>query len=139
VDGSAILNGILILFGGAGQDVLIGGAGADTLTGGAGGDVFGYHATSDSTASAPDRITDFEPGADKIDLSRIDANVLAAGDQAFTWIGSTAFSGMAGELRAIQPGGDWMIQGDTDGDGVADLFITATQNGAPLGQGDFLL
>jgi Ca2+-binding RTX toxin-like protein len=51
--------------GGAGDDVLLDGAGADTLTGGAGADLFVM--TADSTR---DLITDFDPGVDRIDLSR---------------------------------------------------------------------
>ncbi|MCR8550912.1 DUF4214 domain-containing protein [Salipiger sp. P9] len=49
---------------GAGADVLIDGAGADTLTGGAGADVFVF--TPDGET---DRITDFEPGVDRLELS----------------------------------------------------------------------
>ena len=48
-----------------------------------------------------------------------------AGDQAFTFIDSNAFSGHAGELRAEfdSSSGDWKVQGDTDGDGQADFQI----------------
>ena len=48
-----------------------------------------------------DQILDFTPGTDKIDLSRIDANSLVAGDQAFNWIGSNAFSGTAGPAARL--------------------------------------
>lgn len=51
------------LQGGAGADWLHDGAGADLLTGGAGADVFVL--TRDA---APDRIADFQPGLDRIDL-----------------------------------------------------------------------
>ncbi|HEX8447962.1 MAG TPA: M10 family metallopeptidase C-terminal domain-containing protein [Allosphingosinicella sp.] len=93
---------------------------------------------SDSTASAMDRIVDFAAGSDKIDLSRIDADSAAAGDQAFSWIGSNAFSGSAGQLRAYQDGGSWFVEGDTDGNGSADFVIMLTVIGGPLGQSDFL-
>ena len=56
------------LIGGGGNDTLIGGAGADTLTGGAGMDSFVFNAISDSTLAAPDHITDFQTGIDKLDL-----------------------------------------------------------------------
>ena len=56
-----------ILNGGAGNDTLNGGAGSDTLTGGAGNDVHVFQ-FGQSTATAPDRITDFAFGTDKIDL-----------------------------------------------------------------------
>lgn len=53
-----------VLRGGAGDDFLHDGAGADVLTGGAGADVFVF--TRDG---ATDRITDFEQGLDRIDIS----------------------------------------------------------------------
>lgn len=49
------------LFGGAGADTLIGGAGNDTLTGGAGADTFVFQRNS-----GIDRVTDFQPGTDRI-------------------------------------------------------------------------
>lgn len=53
------------LEGGGGDDILIDGAGADSLAGGAGRDVFAL--TPDA---AEDRILDFDPALDRIDLSR---------------------------------------------------------------------
>jgi hypothetical protein len=53
-----------VLRGAAGDDFLHDGAGADVLTGGAGADVFVF-----SRDGATDRITDFEPGQDRIDVS----------------------------------------------------------------------
>lgn len=41
------------------------------LTGGGGADIFRYLAWTDSTSSAPDSITDFQIGVDKIDLSAV--------------------------------------------------------------------
>ena len=52
------------LSGGAGDDILRDGAGSDTLTGGAGADVFIL-----SYDDAPDVITDFTLGEDRLDLS----------------------------------------------------------------------
>lgn len=56
------------IIGGAGDDTLVGEAGADFLTGGQGRDVFVYAsgATGQLLLSEADRITDFEPGVDKI-------------------------------------------------------------------------
>ena len=129
------------LDGGAGADVLQGDGGADILIGGAGADTFRYASLSDSGGTAVDHVTDFASGSDKIDLSMIDANSLLGGNQAFSWIGSNAFGGSgaasAGELRAYQSGGDWFVEGDTNGDGNADLVIQLTVTGA-LVQGDFL-
>jgi Ca2+-binding RTX toxin-like protein len=147
VDGSAVQGGTLTLFGGAGNDTFKGGAGADllyggggrdNLTGGAGADLFQLRAASESTVANPDRILDFQAGADKIDLRLVDANSALSGDQAFTFIGANAFNGTAGQLRAYQSAGTWFVEGDTDGNGVADFALAVTAS-APLGQGDFLL
>jgi Ca2+-binding RTX toxin-like protein len=70
------------LDGGGGSDALKGGAGQDTLTGGAGNDTFKFTGLQDSLPALPDVITDFTAG-DKINLSAIDADTGAAGDQAF--------------------------------------------------------
>jgi hypothetical protein len=48
---------------------LVGGAGADTMTGGTGVNDYRYGATSDSTASALDLITNFHAAADLVDLT----------------------------------------------------------------------
>jgi Ca2+-binding RTX toxin-like protein len=151
-NGSAETNGNFRIFGGQGNDAIVtgsgndiiqGGRGADDMTGGAGADTFRYFTALDSTAAAIDEILDFAPGTDKIDLSRIDANTLAGGDQAFSWIGSNAFTGggaaSAGELRAYGSGGDWFVEGDDNGDGAADLVIRLTAPAAPVVQSDFLL
>jgi Ca2+-binding RTX toxin-like protein len=147
-NGSAETDGSFRVFGGLVNDVITGSqngdviqgnGGADTLTGGGGADVFRYLSESDSTASAMDRILDFAAGSDKIDLSRIDADSAAAGDQAFSWIGSNAFSGSAGQLRAYQDGASWFVEGDTDGNGSADFVIQLTVTGGPLAQSDFAL
>jgi hypothetical protein len=54
-----------------------------------------------------------------IDLSAIDANTNAAGDQAFTYIAGAAFNHTAGELRFS----DHLLQGDVNGDGTADFQV----------------
>jgi len=78
-----------------------------------------------------------------IDLSRIDANVLIAGDQAFNFIGSAAFGNNAGELRFenISLGGPiWLVQGDTDGNGVSNFEVVLVISPAdPITSGDFIL
>ena len=61
------------IVGGAGNDLLDGQQGRDLLTGGAGADTFRYESVSDSyrtvTTAHSDRITDFDPNTDTIDLS----------------------------------------------------------------------
>jgi Ca2+-binding RTX toxin-like protein len=151
VDGSQEANGNLRLFGGKAADTLKGGAlgdilhgnlGADSLTGGGGADTFLYHKTAESTTGSVDQILDFAAGSDRIDLAKIDANTLVGGDQAFTWIGSSAFGGTgaasAGQLRAYENNGSWFVEGDTNGDGTADLVIQLTVTGGALTQSDFL-
>jgi Ca2+-binding RTX toxin-like protein len=148
LDASAETNGAYTVFagsgddtlvGGSGADMLYGGAGADTLTGGAGNDTFGYTIAGSSRPGARDTITDFATG-DRIDLSAIDASTTVAGNNAFAFIGSAAFSA-AGQLRATDTGGgNWLVEGDVDGDGVADLAILVhVTDGHAIGAGDFTL
>jgi VCBS repeat-containing protein len=153
-NGSDEGDGSFRLFGGAGNDVLTGGAGADlifgglrgdTLTGGAGDDIFRYDDVAESNSTERDGIQDFTYG-DVIDLSRIDANELIAGDQAFDFITYEPFSGTAGELRyekmsSVAP--IFLVQGDTDGDGLSDfefiMVINEVDRGTPLVHKDFIL
>lgn len=127
-----------ILAGDAGADTLRGGAGVDSLTGGTGADVFLFAATSDSGKGAADTITDFLPGTDRIDLSLIDASTRLAGDQAFRFIGTQAFSRSAGELHVTATTGGRIVEGDVNGDGTADFQIILT-GAVTLGAADFLL
>lgn len=110
------------LSGGDGDDTLVGGTGQDNLTGGAGRDSFKFALSTESAVKTPDTITDFISGTDKVDLSGIDANSSLASDQAFTFIGSAAFSKVAGQLRFVSG----VLTGDTNGDGVADFQINLT-------------
>ena len=71
-------------------------------------------------------IEDFSRSAGEIlDLSRIDANSggLNFGNDDFSFIGTAAFSGVSGQLRWFPVGGYRVIQGDVNGDSVADLTI----------------
>ncbi|WP_424137416.1 hypothetical protein [Roseomonas chloroacetimidivorans] len=133
-----------VLGGGAGDDTLTGGAGKDTLTGdsgndhltggldsdimtgGAGNDSFVFSQLADSkVGSGHDMITDFRNG-DVIDLSAIDAVSKSSSDQAFTFVGTHAFSHTAGELHAVRSGGDTYVEGDVNGDGKTDFQIELT-------------
>lgn len=112
-----------VLHGGAGDDLLVGGAGIDVLCGGSGGDIFLFSDGDAGTGTSADVITDFVGWADKIDIRGIDADSGLAGDQAFTWIGTAAFTGTAGELRHYFDGSNTRIEGDYTGDGIADFEI----------------
>ncbi|WP_276203272.1 calcium-binding protein, partial [Novosphingobium fuchskuhlense] len=130
------------MFGGDGSDVLVGGAGRDVFNGGMGADTFrfGNGDFGGLTTSSCDMIADFshEQG-DRIDLSAVDANTAnGAGDDAFTFIGAAAFGHIAGELRAVTMSSLTVLQGDTNGDGIADFWIRC--NGAPaIVAGDLVL
>ena len=126
--------------GAGGNDRLTGAGGADTLTGGTGNDSFIYTLKTDSTAAATDLVTDFTAG-DILDLGSIDAKESLAGNQAFSFIGSGAFTNSAGQLRAEEVSTDhWLVQGDVNGDGNADLVIFVdTTGGHDLVATDFVL
>ncbi len=117
-------NGNDRLYGGTGNDKLYGGLGADDLYGGTGNDIFYFTTAKDSTVSAAgrDTIFDFEIG-DKIHLVGIDADTTHAGNQKFDFIGTSAFSGDAGELRYKKMASDTVIYGDLNGDKKADFSI----------------
>jgi serralysin len=126
------------LTGGKGDDLFFGGRGSDTMSGGGGNDTFLYNSSAESTAASTDKILSFGAG-DRIDLFNIDANAATAENEAFTFIGSDAFSGVAGQLRAAQSASGWTIEGDTNGDKVADLVIAVTaENGHIIAAGDFV-
>jgi len=122
-----------IIVGNEANNTLTGGLGSDTLTGGNGNDTFVYNSIADSAKDpvfgAPltnqDAITGFQInsifGNDRINLSAIDANLSAAGNQAFTFIGlmggiigSPIFSNV-GQLGYQVSGGNLFLYGNVDG------------------------
>lgn len=121
------------LVGGGGDDILIGGKGKDTLIGDDGADTFVFARTNHSTNDAnADKISDFEIGTDRIDLSDIIAGELV-------FIDGNAFSGTANEVRISTTGsGNSLVRVDTNGDGVADMkIVVATVTGLTVD--DFIL
>ncbi|UTG94938.1 M10 family metallopeptidase C-terminal domain-containing protein (plasmid) [Sinorhizobium meliloti] len=132
-----LLNGLAgndMLNGRDGNDTLIGGNGADRLIGGGGADTFVFQTTAQSAPAFRDVIDDFASGVDRMDLRSIDASSKAIGDQAFLFIGSSAFHGKAGELN-FRSG---IVSGDVNGDGLADFQIKV-MNLSALSGSDFLL
>lgn len=141
-DAANFLNGLGgndVIGGNGGSDALRGGAGADTLTGGMGADTFVYASPVESTVDAAgrDTITDFSRNErDLIDLSRMDANGSEAGQGAFRLI--AAFDGADGALMVTARGSQWLVQGDVNGDRLADFAILVTSSTA-LVAADFVL
>ncbi len=134
------------LFGGQGWDILTGGLGRDIMTGGAGHDTFVFETLTDSgkNTATRDVITDFTHLGDRIDLSLIDAISGVAGNQAFHFVGTAAFSHTAGELHytkldfAGTADDKTVVAGDVNGDGLADFQIELSQL-ITLTKADFVL
>jgi serralysin len=124
------------LRGGAGNDLLIGGLGKDMLSGGAGADTFRFGAVAETGVGAnADTISDFSASqSDKIDLTAIDAIAGTGANDAFAYIGSGAFTGVAGQLRFA--GG--YLSADLNGDQIPDFQIALT-NVATLNASSILL
>ena len=120
-----------------GDDRLIAGAGTDSLVGGPGADRFLFESLSDSSplASLRDVIRDFSrTDGDKIDLSGIDANATWPAIKPSHWSGVTPFYGVAGQLHFANGG----VEGDVNGDRVADFSIQVTDLALPINS-DFIL
>ncbi|MFC7537886.1 calcium-binding protein [Sphingomonas sp. GCM10030256] len=116
------------LFGLGGNDLLRGGPGRDTMTGGIGADRFMFSTGdfSGTTTSTSDSIVDFSRAQrDRIDLKAVDANATngTSTNEAFRWVGSSAFQGTPGELRYEQISGNTFLFGDVDGDTVPDFCV----------------
>ncbi|MFP5076599.1 cadherin domain-containing protein [Rhizobium sp. YIM 134829] len=113
------------LHGQDGNDTIIGGLGGDKLFGDDGADVFAYTSAKESTVAraGQDEIFDFVGKRDRVDLTKIDANLKAVGNQAFKFIGDGDFHGKAGELRYERTPYDTIVSADLNGDKVADFAI----------------
>ena len=135
-------NGNDLLIGGFGNDVLMGGAGIDFMIGGFGPDTFSFSgatlASLDTGVGANrDVILDFS--GDIIDLHQIDANLNIAADQAFSFIGTNAFTA-AGQVRFFADGaGNTIVEGNVDNDLHADFQIELQGFTGQLQAGDFVL
>lgn len=104
------------LYGEAGNDILEGGAGLDILNGGLGADTFRFSAgDTGATIATADRIQGYSSAqGDQIDVSALGVT---------SFIGTAAFGNVAGEVRTQVINGNTFVQGDVDGDGVADFMI----------------
>ena len=91
------------------------------------------------TRTTCDSINDFSQlQGDKLDFASVDADTLTGGDQAFQFIGTAAFSNVAGELRYDIIDGNTYVYGDTNGDGVADFMVRVIGSHS-LTEGDFVI
>jgi len=130
------------LNGGAGQDTLQGGENRDTLTGGYSADIFRYASIEDSPGSyehtSADLITDFTPGVDKIDLSRIDAISGRSGNNAFTFLGESDWRGGFGTVTYKHQDGETLVMVETDGWQGTDMEIRLSGT-LTLSASDFIL
>jgi Ca2+-binding RTX toxin-like protein len=118
--------------GGLGNDRIVGQAGADDMWGEAGNDTFVFNAINEmgKTAATRDWLGDFAHAQDKLEFTAIDANTKAgmAGNQAFTFIGTGAFTAVGGQLRVTHEGGNTIVNGDINGDRIADFHIELQGN-----------
>ena len=145
LSGNAIANALYggggndTLSGAGGNDVLTGGTGVDVLIGGDGADTFVFAAGDSSAATGQhDRISDFAKGIDHIDISGIDAIASTGALDTFHFIGASTFDGTSGALNYLYDAarGVTVLQGDTNGDRVADFAIDLTGN-ITIGVSDF--
>ncbi|HEV7257266.1 MAG TPA: peroxidase family protein [Bosea sp. (in: a-proteobacteria)] len=100
---------------GSGNDTITASAAVNVMQGGAGDDTFRF---LDAAGADGDTILDFEPG-DRLDVSGIDANSAVAGNQSFTLIPGTAFTGP----------GQLMVSYETR-DGVDYTIVSGNISGA---------
>lgn len=123
------------LFGGPGDDQLVGGIGNDRLEGGLGQDDYWGGGGFDrfvmsgvpGNGSTNEIIHDYQAG-EVVDFSAIDADWTRPGNQAFIFVRSGDFTGRPGELITDLIGTGENLQTriyvDTDGNALADLFVT---------------
>jgi len=125
------------LYGGVGNDTLIGGLGVDRLNGSTGADSFKFNFTTESVTAGSDIILDFTPDVDVIDISGIDARTTQAGNQAFAFIGTAAFTA-AGQVHYFFSGNYTVVQLNTNTDAAAEAQIMISGR-IDLIPGDFVL
>lgn len=119
------------LYGEAGNDSLTGGTGIDILNGGLGADAYVFNSgETGATLATADRIQGFSNAqGDKIHLIGMGVN---------SFLGTHVFTNEAGQLRYELIGGNTYIQGDVNGDGIADFMIRLDGN-VTIMNNDFLI
>jgi Ca2+-binding RTX toxin-like protein len=129
------------LSGGQGNDTLTGGTGVDHLQGGGGADRFDFNAVAESGPlnADPDRVVDFSSAdGDRIDLAGIDAIASTGANEAFTFVGTAAFSAVdaSGQARYNTAAEVLLLSTDADTDAEFSLFLPGV---ASLVAGDLIL
>lgn len=119
--------------GGVGDDYIDGGAGRDDLNGGDGSDTFSFAAAAHSALGNGnyDSIRDFQRGSDHIEFGFTDSNGLQ-----MRFIGSDAFTGTPGEVRAVNYGTLTRVFVDVDGNRQIDAGVILS-GGYTLTDSDF--
>jgi Ca2+-binding RTX toxin-like protein len=128
--------------GNGGADLILGGGGLDVLTGGSGSDTFDFNSVNNSGVGNGNRtiITDFTASSgsgDLIDVSDIDADYTIAGNQAYAWIGTAAFSA-ASQARYEVQGGKIIVMFNNNANLGAEMEIELSGT-PPLSAADFIL
>ncbi|MEE1656971.1 calcium-binding protein [Microvirga sp. CF3062] len=108
----------------AGNDLLRGGGGRDALTGGRGKDVFAFdNGDTGSSKARADTILDFKGReGDRIDLKAVDGNTKKGSDQAFSFIGTKAFT-KTGQVRYEKTKTETYVYLNTDSDKAVEAVI----------------
>jgi serralysin len=110
--------------GGSNNNSFVGNQAKNKFTGNGGHDGFAWYSLEDiGVGATADEIMDWRWGSTIINLSHIDAVADSWMDDAFTLIGSNAFSHKAGELRIETTADGFQLLGDVNGDAVADLQL----------------
>lgn len=140
-----------IVAGGDGNDVIDGGMTGtlgemDMLYGGSGADRFFFETLGSSWTGSNDQIMDFSTvEGDKIDIHGVFTNGGFSIGMVGTFIGTAAFTGVAGQVQIVKTFTDFGLTGvnqlvnvDWDGNGAAD-FTVAVHSNQLLSATDFIL
>jgi len=123
LSGNDTIWGVENIVTGSGNDTITASGAVNVIDAGSGNDTFRFLSASDADG---DTIMGFQPG-DKIDLSGMDADWCASGNQSFTLV-SDAFTGARGELlvtHETRDGEDYtVVQGNVSGGSDADFKIS---------------
>ncbi|HST37678.1 MAG TPA: hypothetical protein VLK25_13745, partial [Allosphingosinicella sp.] len=114
-------------YGGAGNDVLRGLGGGDALSGGGGADIFRYLTAGDSTGPDYDRLADFSPAVDFIDLPVAIAGFAAA--VATGTLSAASFNADLGAAARNLAAGQAFWFAPNAGDLAGQIFLVADGNG----------